>query len=371
VPFTRQGEIMRATVCALVAAIGLLAQPAFAQADRAAAKFWKAVQATCDATAARPSELSRRIAQTAIDEYTRFGGHQVDANGRLFRFGLTEAEHEEDGISGNQATLGHLGWWHVMKYWRALYDNDPADKLEVLGYHDASALTQETQAAALLRTSAARLLRLADDVSDPAEREILREAAFRMAIIDTPWSAAFISYVIRQSGVAANAFRFSNAHRAYLYDAFVASAAEPAKAAGARLYRACPLTTRPRPGDLICHQREPALANATDEAVRERIRSELSTDTRSVRRAHCDVIAHVDARARKMYVIGGNVYQAVTTRKLNLKRNLRLSATQKGHCGGAGHWTLPQASASTPRAPSLTTKCSLNDWKWFVLLQVR
>ena len=69
----------------------------FAQADRTAAAFWKTVQATCDATAAKPpSELGRRIAQTAIDEFTRFGGHQIDANGRLFHFGLTEAEHEED-----------------------------------------------------------------------------------------------------------------------------------------------------------------------------------------------------------------------------------------------------------------------------------
>ena len=69
----------------------------------------------------------------------------------------------------------------------------------------------------------------------------------RAAIIDTSWSAAFISYVIRQAGVAANAFKFANAHRAYIYDAFAASAAELTNEAGDRLYRACPLTTtRPR-----------------------------------------------------------------------------------------------------------------------------
>ena len=57
---------MRAPVCAIVAAIGLAAHPAFAQADRTAAAFWKTVQATCDATAAKPpSELGRRIARTA------------------------------------------------------------------------------------------------------------------------------------------------------------------------------------------------------------------------------------------------------------------------------------------------------------------
>ena len=41
------------------------------------------LSATCDATAAKPpSELGRRIARPAMDEFTRFGGHQIDANGR-------------------------------------------------------------------------------------------------------------------------------------------------------------------------------------------------------------------------------------------------------------------------------------------------
>jgi Uncharacterized protein conserved in bacteria (DUF2272) len=365
---------MRALVCAIVAATGLAAPPALAQADRAAAAFWNPVQAACDATAAKPpGDLGRRIAKTAIDEFTSFGGHQIDSNGRIFRFGLTEAEHEEDDGGDRPVSVGHLGWWQVMKYWRALFDGDPADKLEVRGYRDASTSTDGTQAAALLRTSAARLLRLADSVSDPEEREILREAAFRTAIVDTSWSAAFISYVIRQSGVAANAFQFANAHRVYLYDAFATSAAELTSHAGDRLYRACPLTTRPRVGDLICAQREPALADASEEAVRERIRAELdgSADARSVRRTHCEVVAYVDARARKVYTIGGNVNQAVTARKMNLRRDLKFSAAQKGSCGGPGHWTLPQPAAHPPGAPGHAEKCSLNDKKWFVLLQVR
>jgi hypothetical protein len=351
---------MRALVCAIVAAIGLAAHPAFAQPDRAPATFWKPVQAACDATAAKPaSALGQRIAQTAIDEFTSFGGHRIDSNGRLFRFGLTEAEHEEDEGGDRGASLGHLGWWQVMKYWR--------------GYRDASTSTDETQAAAILRTSAARLLRLADGVSDPEEREILREAAVRVAIVDTSWSAAFISYVIRRSGVAPDAFQFANAHRAYIYDAFATSAAELTHAAGDRLYRACPLTTKPRVGDLICAQREPALADASDEAVRERIRAELdgSADARSIRRTHCEVVAHIDARARKVYTIGGNVNQAVTARKMNLRRDSKFSAAQKGSCGGTAHWTLPQPSAHPPDAPGHAEKCSLNDKKWFVLLQVR
>ena len=368
---------MRASLCAIVAAIVLAAHPAFAETNRTAATFWKPVQATCDATAARPpSALGQRIAQIAIDEFTRFGGHRIDSDGRLFHFGLTEAEHEEDDGGNAQAPLGRFGWWQVMRYWRTLFGGDPTDKLEVRGYRDASTSTQDTQEAALLRTSAAQLLRLAESVTDPETREILRETALRAAIIDTSWSAAFISYVIRQSGVSENGFRFANAHRAYIYDAFTVSAAEPKNNESEGIYRACPLsTTRPRVGDLICQHREPALADASDEAIRERIRAELdgSADMRTVRRTHCEVVAHVDARARKVYTIGGNVNQSVTARKLNLTGNLKFSAAQKGQCGGPGHWTLPQSvpAAHPPRAPGPASKCSLNDKKWFVLLQLR
>lgn len=365
---------MRAPVFAFVAAIGCLTQPAFAQADRSAAVFWKGVQAACNATAAKPpSELGRRIAQTAIDEFTRFGGHRIDANGRLFHFGLTEAEHEEDDGGSRQANAGQLGWWQVMNYWRSLYGGDASGKLEVRGYGDASAVTQADQAVALLRTSAERLLSLADQVSDPEAREILRETAVRSAAIDTSWSAAFISHVVKQAGVAADAFRFANAHRVYIYDAFAVSAAELNSQPHAGIYRACPLgTTKVRPGDLICQQREPALADATDAAVRERVRTELggAAEARTIRRTHCEVVAHVDAKARKAYTIGGNVNQSVTARKVNLRRGLKFSAVQKGHCGGLGSWTLPPASAGTP-SPAGHAKCSLNDKKWFVLLQLR
>jgi hypothetical protein len=365
---------MRFAVCAFIAVIGLGAHPAFAQPDRTAVSFWKTVRVTCDATAAKPaSELGQRIAQTAIEEFTRFGGHRIDSDGRLFRFGLTEAEHEEDDGGKPAVSVGHLGWWQVMKYWRALYGDDTPDKLEVRGYRDASTVTQDTHDAALLRTTAAQLLREANGVADPGEREILRQAASRAAIIDTPWSAAFVSFVLRQSGVAANAFRFANAHRVYIYDAFETSAAEPANEASDRIYRACPVTTRPRLGDLICQQREPALADASDAIVRERIRLELAGDNnaRSVRRTHCEVVAHVDTSARKMYTIGGNVLQAVTARKLKLRRDLRFSVVQSYPCGGAGRWTLPSSSAQPPDTPIPGAKCSLNDRKWFVLLQLR
>ncbi len=368
---------MRTGICAVIAATALAACPAAVQAESTAAAFWKAVQTNCNATAARPpSQLGRRIAQTTIDEFYSFGGHQIDSNGRLFHFGLTEAEHEpEDGPLDRHAPLGQLGWWGVMKYWRTLYGDAAADKLEVRGYGDASTSSESKYVAPLLRTTAAQLLRDAESVSDPVAREILREAALRTAIVDTPWSAAFISYVMRKAGVTTKQFKFSNAHRDYIYDAFATSAAElNSKHPDERLYRACPLTaSRPRPGDLICAEREPALSDVSAKVVRERISAELgaSPAARSVRRTHCEVVVYIDAPARKMYAIGGNVYQAVTARKLNLRGDQKFSAAQGGHCGGPGDWTLPAPSFDIPNTAEQVNKCSLNDEKWFVLLQLR
>src|SRR5262249_38147318 len=89
------GEFMRVAVCAVVLTMGLALRPAVAEPDRAGTAFWKSVQATCNATAAKPAgELGQRIAKAAIAEFNQFGGHQIDANGHLFHFGLTEAEHE-------------------------------------------------------------------------------------------------------------------------------------------------------------------------------------------------------------------------------------------------------------------------------------
>jgi hypothetical protein len=195
----------------------------------------------------------------------------------------------------------------------------------------------------------------------------------RAAIIDTSWSAAFISYVIRQAGVTPTAFQFANAHRVYIYNAFAVSAAELKDEASDGIYRACPLTTRPRAGDLICQQRELELADASDAVVRDRIRTELdgSIEARSVRRTHCEVVAHVDKAARKVYTIGGNVNQAVSARKMNLGRNLKFLASQKGNCGGPSHWNLPPPTGHPPDAPGHFKNCSLNDKKWFVLLQLR
>ncbi len=73
-----------------------------------------------------------------------------------------------------------------------------------------------------------------------------------------------------------------------------------------------------------------------------------------MRHTHCDVVAYIDAPARKMYVIGGNVYQSVTVKKLNLSgRDLKFSAVQKAIAAAPAIGPCPRRPAK-PQAP-LTT----------------
>ena len=394
---------MRLTFTIIIAA-GLCTAPATAPpAD--AKSFWQRAQKICDSTAAAtPSEIATRIAQTALDEHYRFGGHQIDANGRLFRFGLVEAEQEESDGDDDEARLGDLGWWQVLKYWRALYGSNArvAARLRVWGYEEASAsrnddqpeatggdcapLHGEAAVADAIKIPAADLIKLGRNADDPDTAEVLRQAAFRAAIIDNPWSAAFVSYVVRTAALgdapilphvqdfAKTRFPLSGAHRHYIFAAFKSSIADAAVGQrapdDAHFYRACPLsTTKPRIGDLVCYHREPLLAAASDGAVRERILSEARSGQgeTSVSRNHCDVVVHIDGKAQKMYVVGGNVQQSVTVKKLRLRRDLKFAENKNG----CGDWTLPPPSKGTPVGPALMQNCSLNEKQWFVLLQMR
>ena len=395
---------MRVTALTIIVAAGLWTPSAAAQPSDTK-PFWPRVQKICDRTAdTMPNEIATRIAQTALDEHYRFGGHQIDANGRLFRFGLVEAEQEESDGDDDEARLGDLGWWQVLKYWRALHGSNSrvAARLRVWGYEEASAsrnddkpeaaggdrapLHGEAAVADAIKIPAAELIKLGKHADDQDTAEVLREATFRAAIVDNPWSAAFISYVVKIAALgdtpnlphvqdfAKTTFPFSSAHRHYIFAAFKTSVTDAdvgQKAPDdAHFYRACPIsTTKPRIGDLICYHREPLLADASEGAVRDRILSEVQSgqSETSVSRNHCDVVVHIDRKAQKMYVVGGNVQQSVTVKKLRLRRDLKFADNRNG----CGDWTLPPPSKGTPVGPGLMQNCSLNEKRWLVLLQMR
>ena len=100
---------------------------------------WQQIDKQCRSTARQPAgAIAQRLAQGAVDEYFTFGGHEIDADGRLFRFGLVESEQQESEGPALSAKVRDLGWWHVFKYWRHLpagadADTKPAADADVFG----------------------------------------------------------------------------------------------------------------------------------------------------------------------------------------------------------------------------------------------
>jgi len=117
---------------------------------------------------------------------------------------------------------------------------------------------------------------------------------------DIPWSAAFISYLMRSAGVDRADFYWSAAHSFYLDHAIRASRRWGTRA----LYTPLDLSEhRPEPGDLLCQDR----SHPPDKrllSVAERAR-ELGR----FRPMHCDIVV---ARAPyRLSLIGGNLGKAV------------------------------------------------------------
>jgi hypothetical protein len=114
------------------------------------------------------------------------------------------------------------------------------------------------------------------------------------------WSAAFISYVVRQSGIPSWDLPSSSRHASYI-DAALARAGDPQ----AGFVPKAPEDYAPRPGDLICADRSPAPLRHWTERIASRGRP---------RPMHCDVV--VATKPGMIEAVGGNVLDVVTLRRL-------------------------------------------------------
>ncbi|GAA4865959.1 DUF2272 domain-containing protein [Luteimonas vadosa] len=169
-------------------------------------------------------------------------------------------------------------------------------------------------------------------------------ASCRAFVIDTPWSAAFVSWVMLRAGVPG--FKGSSSHVNYVRDAY----RSPADSA----YRIHdPQAARPEPGDLLCYVRVPsrifgyaALAGL------------LSSPDGEGLGMHCDIVVGT-VPGNRAYLVGGNVAQAVTLRMLRLAPN--------------GYFaSLPMRSASdAPCTPDSPEGCNSNRQDWSALLKLR
>ena len=123
-----------------------------------------------------------------------------------------------------------------------------------------------------------------------------------------PWSAAFVSWVMCESGLAsADQFQRAIAHHTYIDQAIRASDGRAARAAFTAHEAG---EAEIAPGDLLCTARRPEYR-----ALAER-RRQMGEGART----HCDIVVKVDDTAGRVLAIGGNVRGTVGLKVLPASR---------------------------------------------------
>jgi hypothetical protein len=119
-----------------------------------------------------------------------------------------------------------------------------------------------------------------------------------------PWSAAFVSWIMARAGIPEEQFAPADAHWVYLNRLI-------RNAAPGRIFVPHPLADyRPRPGDLVCANRD------STELFPEpgKPPSEIPENTR----LHCDIV--VAQKGRTLEAIGGNVRNSVSKTVMELDK---------------------------------------------------
>ncbi len=126
----------------------------------------------------------------------------------------------------------------------------------------------------------------------------------------SPWSAAFISWVMKTAG-AGTRFRYSTQHSVYISQAIRDFQRQRAEAGywGVRLQDAAPVV-----GDIVCWGREPGV--------------DYDNQKGGDYHGHSDVV--VEVAADRIWIIGGNVGDSVTRRPLPLVGGRLQAMVQNG-----------------------------------------
>ena len=188
----------------------------------------------------------------------------------------------------------------------------------------------------------------------------------------TPWSAAFVSWVMCESGLGEPAqFHRAVAHHRYIDQAIHARDGNASSAAFIA-YDVGEISISP--GDLLCSGRRPAYRSVAER------RRQVGEGART----HCDVVVALDAGRDRILAIGGNVRATVGLKLLPAVSNegvglrptgstrapfahLRLRAepipgdaldrspTMRGFA--CGDWVVPTQLATASLVPSQTRRC--------------
>ena len=289
----------RRRACALILLFASLLLPGLAPAANDPCPLLRAQQSAPDA--------ATRIAAAACEEHQAWHRPFIDLEGRLAGSVVREAETA-------LLASGQPAWLRVRDYWRG-----------------SGLLGQLAQ-----RPGAAECMHAGEHAPAPACRGF---------IIDTPWSAAFVSWVMRRAAVPG--FAASASHVDYVRDAY----RDPE---GSAWRIADPRAARPAVGDLLCYVRVPARSYGFGGLA-----TLLSAEGGGLG-MHCDIVVSAGGQGdRTARLVGGNVLDGVTMRLLPLT--------------AGGHFVdlpvrIDDGPACSPDAPEA---CSANRQDWAALLQLR
>ena len=165
-------------------------------------------------------------------------------------------------------------------------------------------------------------------------------AACRSFVVDTPWSAAFVSWVMRQAGIPG--FTASSRHVDYVRAA--------ARASSGPYRLVAPQQAPPAAGDLLCYVRGQPRAMGHPGLL-----GILGRDAAGLP-MHCDIV--VAAQDGMAWLVGGNVQQSVALRMLRLDAQGRFA-------------DLPtRVAGDAPCSPDMPAHCNLNRQDWVALLKL-
>jgi len=256
---------------------------------------------------------AQTIVRTACNEHRLWQRAFIDRDGRIAHLGTTEAENE------SLADDGLVAWQRVAGYWRE------SGTLSAMAAHPGAQSC----------------------LAPPGERATDNDC--RAFLLDNPWSAAFVAWVMTRAGVPG--FLRSPRHIDYIRAAYGGGA-------GAVPYRfGDPATDKPAPGDLLCflRDRDGTLSHAG-------LVQALAAGRTDRWKSHCEVVVAANPGGdRTLYLIGGNVANTVVMRKLPLDRTGRLDLP------------TPPASGPEPQpgcSPGREEACDFNRQDWAALLKL-
>ncbi|MEN5070250.1 DUF2272 domain-containing protein [Stenotrophomonas sp. TWI1183] len=257
------------------------------------------------------SPLAINIVKTACNEHRLWYRPFIDRDGRAASLSVTEAEDV------HLADNGLVAWQRVVGYWRQ------SGTLSPMGSQPGASSC----------------------MAPPGTR--YTDTDCRAFLVDNPWSAAFISWVMTRASVPG--FTRSPRHIDYIRAAYQNSGP----------YRMTdPAQEKPAPGDLLCYLRDRREALSYSGLVQS-----LGSGAVTHWKSHCEVVIAANMGGdRTLYLIGGNVMNTVALRKLSLDRSGRVE--------------LPPAKASAGDGvdlgctPGREEECSFNRQDWAALLKL-